>query len=147
KHLVLFNRTAETAAKLILAVCRRLRRGFSRFDDRVEKVARLKLVVAEKLVRRAMKCVRSRAARRIDYRARATELRGVSVGQRLKFRNRLDAECGSEAASAGSVVPEIDHVLVIQQVGLSRRPRSGDRILLSISVKRAAGARSALRDL
>ena len=113
----------------------------------IEKIARLEFVVAQKLVRRAVEGVRARAAGGVDHGAATAELGRVRIRQRLKLGNRLDAERRSQAPRARSVVPEIHHVLVVQQVSLAGRTRSRDRILLSISVERAACAWSPQRNL
>jgi hypothetical protein len=43
----------------------------------------------------------------------------VGVGQRLKFLDGLHSERCAQTAGAGSVVPEVVHILVIQQVRLT----------------------------
>ena len=147
KRFVLLDGTAEAAAELILTVRRWLRARVPRLDNSVEEVASLELVVAQKLVRGAVERVRARTAGSVDYRAAAAELCGVRVGQRLKLRDRLHSERRSQPARARTIVPEIHHVLIVQEISLSGRTRSGDRVLLTISIKRAPGARSAQRDL
>src|SRR5262249_53570189 len=123
------------------------RRRMAGLNHSIEKVARLQFVIPQEFIKRSMQIVRARPARCVDDRTIATELRGVCVCQRLKLGNRLNAERRSQSARAWTIVPEVNHILVIEKVCLSRRTSSCYRIFLPVSVERAARARSACWNL
>src|SRR5262249_14558883 len=102
---------------------------------------------SQNLISRSVESIGPGATRSIDYCSITAELGTVRIRQCLKFRNRFDTERRSEASGAWAVVPEIDHILIVQQVSLPRWTRSGDRILLSVSIERIARARSTQWDL
>ena len=144
---VLLDRTADTAAVLIAAEIRWLRCGGPGEYRVVEEVARFHHVVAQVVIRRTVDRVRARLARSVDDGAVAAELRTVSVGQSLKLGNGFHAKRRAEATCARAVQPEVDHVLIVQQIGLAGGTGTGNRVLLSVAIKCAAGARCAQGNL
>jgi hypothetical protein len=83
----------------------------------------------------------------VDHRPIAAELGAIDIRQRLELGDRLNPQGRSQTARARPVIPEVDHILVIQQVGLAGGARSSDGILLPIAVESAACAGSPQRDL
>src|SRR5262249_55380305 len=132
---VLFYRTAKAAAKLVLMEGWRLCCRFAGFDCRIEEVPRFEFVVTQELVCGAVQSVRARVARRINDRSIPAKLSRVSIRQRLEFSDGLHTKCRPHPACAWSIVPEIHHVLVIEQIRLSGGTRSGNRILLTVTIE------------
>jgi len=92
----------------------------------IEKVACVQIAVADKLERRSMECVSARLAHRAHHRARAAILRAVSRRESLEFRDGIDTERSPQRGRTRSMTPEVLHVLVVEQEGLTFRPGTGE---------------------
>src|SRR5438067_1359052 len=117
--LVLAERASEAAAELIAAEGRDGSIRGSGRAQRVEKVACIERAVSQELIRRAVEAVAARLGGGIDYRAVASELRAVCVGQRLEFGNGLHSKRGACRAGAGAVVKESRCIRIVEQKQLT----------------------------
>ena len=132
EQFVFLDGPADAAAKLILAERRRVLS--------VKEIARVKSVVAQKLISRTVKGVGAGFAGRIHHRAVTAELRVVSVGKNGEFRDGLNAKRRTHHAGAGAVGPESLNILVVEQVRLTLRPRAGNGKVGLVTVEKIAAA-------
>ena len=86
KRLVFFDGTAQGPAKLVLA---ELRTGHAGFIG--EEIVGVELVVAQELIKTAVKVVGAGLSQQIDHgAARAAHFRGVAVRVHLHFLDHVD---------------------------------------------------------
>src|SRR6202042_2321185 len=135
EQLVLLDGPSNTAAKLILAVGRYLRR--------VKEVAPVQVAVAEEFVQGAVKTVGAGFAGRIHHRAIAAELSAIGVGEDLEFGDGFNTEGSAQHARTRPVGPEALNVDIVQKIRLAFRPGAGNAevSLQAVQQVRAAGWR------
>src|SRR5262249_45516030 len=120
KCLVLFDRPAHAGAELIPPKWR--------CALKLKEIARVQLVVAQKFIDRSVKRVCPGFRYRVDRRSVAAELRTVSVGERLEFRDRFDSQrCTRDRGAAPSLPPVLD-VFAIKKHPVPFWSRAGNGI-------------------
>jgi len=117
EQLVLLDGTANAGAELIFAERSHVRYGVAGSDEAFEKIARVQFAIAEEIVDGAVNRIGTGFRGGVNHRAIAAEFCSIGIGERLEFRDGLDAQRRSRDPGTRPALPPILQIFPIQQNG------------------------------